>query len=491
MNVLIDTNILIPLEDTGRELDPCMAEMRKLSQQNGHVLYIHPSQKEDISRDTNEERKKIVFSRLKQYQEIPSPPVLTETELERYGWNQKNENDRIDNLLLHAVCRGAVHFLVTNDKKIHANARKAGIQEHVHYLNQFVAYLRTRTKKEEAPPPGIQEIFLHEVEVSQPFFDSLRRGYKGYDAWYREKARERRKAWCIRENGTVYAICIYKLEESPEITDSGLKLNGNALKLCTFKIGESARGRKLGERLLYCAFKYTAKENISYIYLHIFGEEHEMLVSLCEDYGFRAVGKYNNRDEAYLKEMSPPKSSDYEYDPLTYAVKYYPNYLDGPAVAKFIVPILPQYHEDLFVDNSFFAKGLFSADQSQYTPESNTIKKAYICHSPTTRIRPGDLLLFYRTKDRKSIECVGVVEQTYRGKDINKVLPMVSKRTVYSKEEIEQWLQKETLIILFRFLCNFQPVSREMLSQAEIKGQIQTIRKISHEQYVRCFKRGE
>ncbi|MCY3628495.1 MAG: hypothetical protein OXG94_00590, partial [Bacteroidetes bacterium] len=111
--------------------------------------------------------------------------------------------------------------------------------------------------------------------------------------------------------------------------------------------------------------------------------------------------------------------------------------------------------------------------------------------SNITRIRSGDLLLFYRTKDKKSVECVGVVEQTYRGKDINRVLPMVSKRTVYSRKEIEQWLQKETLIILFRFLQNFSPVSREILSQAEIRGPIQAIRKISHEQYVRCFKRDE
>ncbi len=438
MNVLMDTNILIPLEDTEQELDPHMAEMRRLSQQNGHILSIHPSQKEDISRDTNEKRKRIVFSRLEQYQEIPSPPVLTQTELEEYGWNEKKPNDRVDNLLLHAVCRGAVHFLVTNDKKIHANARKAGIpgiQEQVHYFDQFVAYLRTQTKKEDSPPPGIQKIFLHEINVRQPFFDSLREGYSDYDAWYLDKAKEGRKAWCIRENGTVDAICIYKREESPKITDSDLELNGNVLKLCTFKVGETVRGRKLDERLLYCAFKYAAEESISYIYLHIFGEQHEMLVSLCEDYGFRTVGKYKNRDEAYLKEMSPQEPSDSECNPLTYAVKYYPNYLDGPAIAKFIVPIRPQYHENLFVDKSSLAKGLFAADQSQYTSESNTIKKAYICHSNTTQIRPGDLLLFYRTKDRKSIECVGVVEQTYRSRDIDKILPMVSKRTVYSKKK--------------------------------------------------------
>ena len=213
-----------------------------------------------------------------------------------------------------------------------------------------------------------------------------------------------------------------------------------------------------------------------------------MLVSLCEDYGFQAVGKYNNRDETYLKKMFPPASIDCADDPLDYAVKYYPNYLDSPAVAKFIVPILPQYHERLFLDSSSLADGLFRDDPSLHPTESNTIKKAYICHSNTTQICPGDLLLFYRTSDRKSVQCIGIVEQTYRGKDITIVLPMVSKRTVYSRGEIEEWLQKETLVILFRFLRSFCQVKDRELSRAGIRGPIQAIRKISHEQYLECFK---
>ncbi len=187
MNILIDTNILIPLEDTGRELDPLMAKMRQLSQQQGHSLCIHPAQRGDIARDVDESRKQIVLSRLNQYEEIPSPPILTETDIKNYGWSQNNENDRIDNLLLHAVNRGAVHLLVTNDRKIHSKARQSQIQEQVHYPDQFVAYLRAQTKQEESPPSGIEEIYLHEVEVSQPFFDSLRESYREFDSWYKKK----------------------------------------------------------------------------------------------------------------------------------------------------------------------------------------------------------------------------------------------------------------------------------------------------------------
>lgn len=489
MKILIDTNILIPLEDTARELDPSLAEMRRLLEQSGHVLFVHPAQAEDIRRDSNKIRRNIVLSRLSQYQSIPSPPLLTEDALQQYGWRQTSENDRIDNLLLHALCRGAVHFLVTNDNDIHKKARTAHAQEQVHRLDQFLAFLKAQYTVEQPPPFGIQECYLHEFDVHQPFFDSLREGYSGFDEWYLKSARNHRKAWCISENEIVHAICIYKEEDHPVIVDDGVALEGVALKLCTFKVGDSMRGRKLGERLLFSAFKYAVEHGISYVYLHTYGKEQEMLVSLCQDYGFEFAGKYKKRDDVYMKKMSAPDSIPDSMSPLTYAVTYYPHYLDNDVVGKFIVPIQPKYHNDLFADTSDVARSLFANDPSQYSSQSNTIKKAYICHAHTKQIQSGDLMFFYRTDDRKSIECLGVVEQTYRGRDIDKILPLVSKRTVYSKKELEEWLQKETLVILFRFVRNFSPIDRPTLAGTGIKGQIQSIRKISHEQYLHCFVR--
>ncbi len=489
MNILLDTNILIPLEDTGRTLDPSLAEMRRLSEQNGHVLFVHPAQEEDIRRDQNENRRNIVLSRLNQYQLIPSPPILSEDSLKRYGWRESSDNDRIDNLLLHALCRGAVHFLVTNDNEIHKKARLAQVQEQVHRLDQFLAFLKSQTSSEQAPPFGIEERYLHEFDVRQHFFDSLREGYSGFDEWYLRSAGAHRKAWCISDNDTLHAVCIFKEENRPVILDGGVPLAGVALKLCTFKVGERARGRKLGERLLFSAFKYAVGHGIPYVYLHTYGSEHELLVSLCQDYGFEFAGKYENRDDVYIKKMLDPDSVKDGLSPLNYAVIYYPHYLDKDSVGKFIVPIQPQYHNDLFADTSDVARSLFAQDQSLYSPQSNTIKKAYICHANTTQIEPGDILFFFRTHDRKSIECMGVVEHTYRGCEIDRVLPLVSKRTVYSKEEIEKWLQKDTLVILFRFIRDFAPISRKVLVEAGIKGPIQSIRKISHEQYLHCLAR--
>ena len=51
MNILLDTNIIIPLEDTSRILDAPFAELRKLAAEQQHCLYVHPLQIDDINRD--------------------------------------------------------------------------------------------------------------------------------------------------------------------------------------------------------------------------------------------------------------------------------------------------------------------------------------------------------------------------------------------------------------------------------------------------------
>ena len=85
MNILLDTNIIIPLEDTSRILDTSFAELRKLSAEQQHCLYIHPIQFEDINRDKNQERQKIVLSRLRQYSQIENPPILSAQECYELG----------------------------------------------------------------------------------------------------------------------------------------------------------------------------------------------------------------------------------------------------------------------------------------------------------------------------------------------------------------------------------------------------------------------
>jgi predicted GNAT family N-acyltransferase len=479
MNILIDTNIVIPLEDTERQLSPNLAEFRRICSALGHRIFVHPEQKADLLRDTNQNRRDIVISRIQQYEVIQSPPVLNDNILAELGWRQTNDNDRVDNSLLFAVKRGAVHCLVTNDNGIHRKAKQSGISDLCFRLDQFLAAESTRSSTHINPPFGISLKYLYEFNVNQAFFDSLRNGYDGFNDWYERSARNQRQAWCVTSDITreeIKAICIFKIERDQSIVTNGSVLQGKILKLCTFKVGENVRGRKLGERLLYTAFKYANENSCDWVYLHTFGPEQQMLVGLCLEYGFTLAGKYG-RDEVYLKKMHPDSEP---LNAIDYAIRFYPHFRSDLSVKKFLVPIQPVFHNQLFADISDISTTLFANDPTMYSAPANTIKKAYICYSKIKKIQSGDLLLFYRSRDRMSIEAVGIVELVQTMDDPIKVQAVVSKRTVYSEQQISEILRKPSLVILFRLQKYIHPIHYTTLLSAGLIGPYQSIREIDN-----------
>lgn len=482
MNILLDTNIIIPLEDTGKELHSSFAELRKIGMEQKHCFYIHPIQIEDVQRDKNEERKQIILSRLKQYSQIKEPPILSKEECLQLGLSQNNDNDKIDNNVLFALYRGAVHLLVTNDEGIHKKSRKIGLQDKVYRSEQFLLLLQSYSNEPISNSfTGVKEGFLYDIDKNQVFFDSLRNGYPEFDKWYQKSAADKRKCWYIENpNQQIIAIAIYKQENDTSITDDGVLIKGKILKLCTFKVDIEARGKKLGERLLYIAFDYCDKNNIDWVYLHTYGNEQQTLVGLCEEYGFYKLGKYN-RDDVYIK---PMKINENIENPLDFLKRYYPYFRKDNAIQKYIIPIQPRYHEDLFPDFSNLKGSLFEKDQDLYSCQGNTIKKAYLCHSKINSIKKGDIILFYRSKDRQSIQCMGIVESIFFSTKTDEVLPIIAKRTVYNVFTIENILKTKTLVILFRYIALKKEIPCQMIKSVGISGNIQSIRKISNEQYL-------
>lgn len=165
-------------------------------------------------------------------------------------------------------------------------------------------------------------------------------------------------------------------------------------------------------------------------------------------------------------------------------IRYYPYFKENDSVQKFIIPIQPKYHEDLFPDLSSLKGSLFEKDQSLYSCQGNTIKKAYLCHSKIKAIQQGDIVLFYRSTDKKSIQCIGFVENVLFSEDINEVFPIIAKRTVYTFSEVQEFLRKKTLVILFRYIELEREIPHRKIDEVGIKGNIQSIRQISNEQYV-------
>lgn len=458
-----------------------MANFIRLANVGGHQLLYHPATVADFRRDPDEARRTRNLQRLNQYSQLDNPAPCP-----RNGAGT-SDNDACDNEILFALECDAVHALVTEDRGIHAKARGLGLRDRVYTIQMAEDWLRRLHEPRQIVLPNIEDVPLHSLTpvLSTEFFNSLRDGYTGFDEWFRRKAREDRRAWIYRDvDGQLAALCIYDVQTDEPINDAQVRLAGNALKLCTFKVGETVRGRKIGELFLKAAFRFATERACENIFTHTDADEHDYLVRLLEDFGFVENGTYGN-DTVLVKAHPRLAPEALELAPFEYARRYFPHYRHGTEIQKFIVPIQPQYHDTLLPDYHPHQSRLFGVENSA----GNAIKLAYLCHAQSNSLRPGDLVLFYRTVDEMALTSIGVVEDFTTSQNAAAIASLVSRRTVYSREDIEEMAAKPTKVILFRLLEHLpQQVSYAQLQRdCGVAGPIQSIRKIQHDQFTKIL----
>lgn len=470
MRLLVDSNVIITLEDSSRALEPHYARLTELCGANGHQLLIHPASRTDLSRDENTARRQITESRFRRHPVLDSPPRFAlEISLADL------DNDGVDRELLYAVERDAVAILVTEDRGIHRKAKAQGIAERVHYVQQAVSWLERLHAVREVAFHNIRDVPIHNFVLSDPFFDSLRAGYKGFDDWFRRSAQNGRRAWAYSpETGAPSAICIYKREDSPVVTDAGKRLQGSVLKLCTFKVGERVRGRKVGELFFKAAFTYTSRNGMEFVYLTTTPDQ-GFLRDLCAKYGFFECGACSQGRELVLVKEIPRIPPPSPLPPLEYHIRFSPCIKVLPTTQVLLIPIQPAFHNLLFPEISSQFE-LFSDPVI-----GNGLTLAYLCHAKLAEINPGDVALFYRSGDLRSITTVGVVESSFISNDTEVIVRNVAKRTVYPLPEIVRMASKPLRVVLFRLASHLaQPVGYDQLLQNHIiAGSPQSISRIS------------
>jgi GNAT superfamily N-acetyltransferase len=478
LRFLLDTNILIPLQDSMVVLEPSLANFARLANAGGHQLLYHPASEIDIKRDKDKERRDRTLARLAQYVRldgVPSSPCNT---------NETSANDACDNDILHSLECSAVHALVTEDREIHNKARQAGLGSRVYNIQTAEDWLRRLHEPSEVHLPNIDDVHLYELtnQLDSALFNSLRESYdtpsRSFNAWFREKAQMGRKAWVARtDDGQLEAICIYAIQTDEVINDSHAKLNGSSLKLCTFKVGEKIRGRKIGELFLKAAFRFATENRCENIFVHT-NPGQVYLLALLEDFGFQKNGMYG-ADIMLVKEhpIEPPVSI---LPTLDYARLYFPHFRRDESVRKFLIPIQPQFHQILFPDLTRQAQ-LFSSGSTA----GNAIKQAYLCKAPTNQVKPGDVVIFYRTVDEMAATSIGVVECYEVHNDAAKIMQVVRRRTVYSQKDIELMARTATKVMLFRLIGHFpEPVAfSSLISEGIVSGPPQSITKISDDSF--------
>ncbi|MFO1305612.1 MAG: GNAT family N-acetyltransferase [Burkholderiales bacterium] len=478
LRFLLDTNVLIPLQDSLQILEGNLANFVRLASVGGHQLMYHPANIVDFERDQDQQRRKRNLQRIKQHPALSAPAPCP--------WNDSrtSPNDACDNELLYALHCDAVHALVSEDKGLHAKARQRGLSARIYTIQTAEDWLQRLHEPRRVILPNIEDVPMHRLtpELGTSFFASLREAYPatdttgGFDGWFRSKAREGRQGWVYHDDrGGLGALCIYQVQHDEVLNDIGEILPGPALKLCTFKVAELLRGRKIGELFLKAAFRYATENACEHIFITARSDAQEYLIRMLQDFGFELRGTHHE-DVVLVKEHPTREPASDGIPPFEYARRYFPHFRSDTGVQKFLVPIQPRYHDILFPDFVMAQRRLFQPTGHV----GNAIRLAYLCHAQSKSIRPGDVLLFYRSGDERIVTSIGVVDRFEISQDGAEIASLVSRRTVYSLAEIENLARQPTKVILFRLIRHFSnPISYEqMLGDSILSGPIQSIRKV-------------
>lgn len=492
MRILIDTNILIELEDN-RVISDTFSKFYRIAITNQcNLLYLPKSISKDINRDKNKERREIIISKLNKYQPLqdyaePSKEFLAKLKISKI-------NDEIDSKQLFQLERGYVDIFVTQDKGIHKNAKKINLNRNVLTIDQALILLESQFTYKIPSHPILREHSIREIEskFNDKFFDSLKEDYGEFefDKWLNKCTKENRKCYSLIVEDCLQAILIYNIEnvESHQLPNIFVK----ALKICTLKVDDTAFGIKLGELFLNKMFELCISQKIKYLYLTVYARQ-KHLIELLEMFGFYKDDFKNSQgliEIRMIKCLDKSKISINEND-----ISVHPFYLNNSNIKKFVIPIQPQFYSTLFKDSDLRTPSLF--DKIPYSIneiQGNTIIKAYISNSKNRKPKKGDILFFYSSKVNQVIEPFGILESLDIINDFDKLWSIVRKKTVFTEVELRNWLieRKELHIITFRLIAYLKKnISLNKIKEIEsFKNNLQTITQLREADYVKLNNEG-
>lgn len=467
MKLLLDTNILIPLEPSGEADSGNTAiayQLSRIAHAAGHSLYVHPDVRADVGRDRDKDRSSRFRNSIAKYPQLPDPPPITDRLSAALGRAPNGSNDWVDNKLLAALVANSVHLLISEDNGLHAKARKLGVADRVLRLAEAIALLGRPAL---VSPPAVRAVAAHELDPDDPIFESFREDYPKFDKWFAICRLEHRETWRIDGPGkSIAGFCMIK-DEDGEVPELGIR----PTKICSFKVAPAYVGHKFGELLLRAVFDRCAATRRTGLYVTAF-LKHAALIDLLLDFGFEQRPALMASGEAWLgKELIPHASS--ALTGLEYHLRYGPPAFDTNTPWH-IVPIRTEFSDVLFPES---APSVLFAGQHAF---GNAIRKAYLCNSPSRRVQPGDVVAFLRTGRAPGLIAVGIVEETLVSQASSAIAMAVARRSVYTLAEIEKLCKRPVLVLLFRQAIAIRPARspRELAAGgviARVPQSIQTI----------------
>jgi len=495
MRALLDTNIIIHRE-AATAVNQDIGTLFKWLDKAKYEKCVHPITVEELQKHGNEKTLKTLKIKLQSYSVLKTVAPLVDDVRAVSEEIDVNENDKNDTLLLNEVFQGRVDILVSEDKKIHTKAIRLGIEDQVYRIDGFLEkVVSEHPELIDYNVLSVTKKHFGDINLQDPFFDSFRTDYNGFDRWFNKKADE--VAYVTHNKGRILSFLFVKVEDETEnyADITPIFHQKRRLKIGTFKV--VSNGVRLGERFLKIIFDNALRYKVDEIYVTIFDktDEQKRLIELLTDWGFMRYGikkTVTGNELVFIRDFtssfSPvdPKLS-YPYISVTQQI--------------FLCPIYPDYHTELFPDSILTTESPIDFQENQ--PHRNALSKVYISRSINRSLVSGDIIVFYRTGGyyKGVVTTIGVVESVIdglRGED--EFVLKCRKRSVFSDAELkEHWnynKKNRPFIVNFLYAYSFpkRPTLEKLIELGVVAGVDSAPRgfePISKEQFYKIIKESQ
>lgn len=452
LKALLDTNIIIHRE-ANKIVEQDIGVLYRWLERTGYEKSIHPVTIAEVNKNSNKVTVETILKKLESYDKIifPSPLHFEVKKIsDIYDYNQ---NDKNDSILLNEVYVGRVDIFISQDNKIHDKAEKLGILDKVFKIDTFLEKVYSEFPElVNYKILNVQKSYFAKINLSDPFFDTLKVDYNGFEKWFLRKSDQQAYVTVNNENGKLLSFLHLKLEEENEnYSDiNPLFSRKRRLKVATFKV--ISNGLRLGERFMKIIFDNALQYKVEEIYVTIYDhrEEQKRLISLLMQWGFIFHGKKKD-ENVYVRNFSPIFN-------INKLRECYP-FINRNS-NTFLVSIYESYHTELLPDSILNNES--PSDYVESFPHRNGISKVYISRAIKPHPNKGDKLIFYRTGGfyKGVITTLCVVEDIiYDIKSEFEFLNICKRTSVYRESELkDMWNYKPNnrpFIIKFLYLYSF------------------------------------
>lgn len=281
MKALIDTEILLR-HDTKKKPHQDTEKLYSWLDRAGYEKWIVQSSADLLTSQ--------VLKRTETYS-VFSRSVLS-VEVEAVGHRLDESGQRRDIVeTLDQLYRDNAEVVISENADLYLMAQALGVSERVFNISSFLEKCTSEHPDwVDYRVLSVRRTQFSNIDISDPFFDSLKESYAEFSDWFNRKNDE--YAYVSTYGGKVIAFLYLKLEDEKEPYPG---MNPpfrpcKRLKIGTFKV--EASGFRLGERFLKIVFDNAVQFNVDEVYVTIFDKDDETrrLMQTLEKWGFVKYG---------------------------------------------------------------------------------------------------------------------------------------------------------------------------------------------------------